>query len=144
MVNCNPVAVSMEPRLKLSKMSNQEPADATFYQSMVGTPPHHRHDARHRVRRGLCQPVMELPMKEYLVAVKHLLWYIAGTHNHGCLYTSAGNICLAGFNGSNVSVALISPVMLMTARAPGVLFTLGGCPVTWKSQKQKVVALSLL
>jgi hypothetical protein len=95
MTECNSTAVPMEPRLKLSKVSNQEPTDATFYRSMVG-------GLRYIVQTrpdiafvvGYVSRFMEAPTIEHLAAVKHLLWYIAGTRSYGCLYTSAGDLCL--------------------------------------------------
>jgi hypothetical protein len=86
---------------------------------------------------GYVSRFMEAPTTEHLAAVKHLLRYIAGTRSYGCLYTSAGDLCLAGFSDSDHAGDADE-----RKSTTGVVFMLGGSPVTWQSQKQKVIALS--
>jgi hypothetical protein len=138
MSDCNSAAVPMEPRLKLSKTSTQEPTDASHYRSMVGGLRYlvnTRPDIAFAV--GYVSRYMEAPTTEHYAAVKHLLRYIAGTRSYGCFYSSSGDLHLKGYSDSDLAGDVDD-----RKSTTGVLFTLGGCPVTWQSGKQKVVALS--
>jgi hypothetical protein len=79
MDDCNPCAVPIEPRLKLSKTGEGKPVDATFYLSIVGSLRylvHTRPDITFSV--GYVSRFMEAPTTEHLAAVKHLLRYFQG------------------------------------------------------------------
>jgi hypothetical protein len=81
---------------------------------------------------------MEKPRTSHYAAVKHLLRYIAGTLDHGCAYTrSNGAPELLGY--SDFDHAGDTDDRKSTT---GVIFFLGGSPVSWQSQKQRVVAIS--
>jgi hypothetical protein len=138
MADCNPAQVPMEHRLKLSKNCKAAATDPTFYRSVVGCLRylvHTRPDISFAV--GYVSRFMEAPTSEHLAAVKHLLRYIAGTINLGCRYTGDGDEELIGFNDSDMAGDVDD-----RKSTSGTLFMLGGNPVTWQSQKQKVVALS--
>jgi hypothetical protein len=81
---------------------------------------------------------MEKPTQEHLAAVKRLLRYVAGTINYGCHYTRQG--------GEAVLVGYFDSDMVGDAdtheSTTGVLFFLGQNVISWRSQKQQVVALS--
>ncbi|WVZ92767.1 hypothetical protein U9M48_038809 [Paspalum notatum var. saurae] len=140
MGNCNPCAVPMEARLKLSKQSTSPAIDATMYRSLIGSLRyllHTRPDLSFSV--GYLSRYMEDPRQEHMAAMKHLLRYVAGTTDHGLWYSGIGG-GQARLQGCSDS---IWPGMLTTARVQrGVIFFLGPCPVSWLSQKQRVVALS--
>jgi hypothetical protein len=147
MAGCNPVHVPMEPRLKLSKESKAPAADATLYRSVVGCLRylvHTRPDISFAV--GYVSRFMEKPTTEHLAAVKYLLRYVAGTINLGCRYTSSGDAMLTGFMGDGSLTGFSDSDMAGDVddrkSTSGVLFMLGGNPVTWQSTKQKIVALS--
>jgi hypothetical protein len=80
MAGCNPCAVPMEPRLKLSKESESPLVNATEYRSIVG-------GLRYLVNSqpdiafavGYVSRFLEDPREDHRAAVKHLLRYIAGT-----------------------------------------------------------------
>uniref|UniRef100_A0ACD5X227 Uncharacterized protein n=1 Tax=Avena sativa TaxID=4498 RepID=A0ACD5X227_AVESA len=139
MGDCNPVHVPMEPRLKLSKESSNPPVDVTFYRSIVGSLRylvHTRPDITFTV--GYISRFMEKPTTQHMATVKHLLRYIAGTRNYGCRYVKdkdGGK--LIGYSDSDMAGDIDD-----RKSTSGVLFMLGRNPVTWQSQKQKVVALS--
>jgi hypothetical protein len=98
MEDCNPCAVPMESRLKLSKTGDGEPVDATFFRSIVGSLRylvHTRPDITFAV--GYVSRFMEAPTTTHLAAVKHLLRYIAGTLNFGVRFGKGhGKIKLLG------------------------------------------------
>lgn len=82
---------------------------------------------------------MEGPNKEHWTAIKRIVRYIAGTLNYGIKLKKGGNceLSLLGYTDSDCSGDLVH-----RKSTSGILFFLGSNPVTWSSQKQKVVALS--
>jgi Reverse transcriptase (RNA-dependent DNA polymerase) len=87
MKDCNPTRISMEPRLKLSKVSSNPLVDKTLYRSIVGSLRyllHTRPDLAFSV--GMVSRYMEKPTMEHMAAVKHILRYVKGTLNSGCVY----------------------------------------------------------
>jgi hypothetical protein len=82
---------------------------------------------------------MEIPHEEHLIAVKHILRFIAGTRDWGLFYPkrNGGKAKLMGFSESDLAGDQDD------RKSPsGVLFFLGDSPISWQSTKQKVVALS--
>lgn len=81
---------------------------------------------------------MEKPASDHYGAVKHLLRYVAGTLDHGCAYEHGeGALWLTGYSDSD-HAGDTDDRKSMT----GVIFFLGKSPVSWQTQKQRVVALS--
>jgi hypothetical protein len=112
--------------------------DATFYRSIIGSLRylvHTRPDIAFAV--GYLSRFMETPASDHLVAVKHLLRYIAGTLNHGCVYLRGDGEELTGFSDSDHAGDKDT-----RKSTSGVLFFLGSSPISWQSLKQKVVATS--
>ena len=138
MAGCNPVRAPMEARCQLSKDSKEEPVDATFYRSIIGSLRylvHTRADITFAV--GFLGRFMEAPTSDHLAAVKHLLRYIAGTLNHGLVYRHGDGEQLVGFSDSDHAGDVDD-----RKSTSGVLFLLGDSPISWQSVKQKVVATS--
>jgi hypothetical protein len=87
---------------------------------------------------GYLSRFMEAPTTEHYAAVKHLLMYIAGTLDHGCAYSRGkGTLELTGYSDSDHAGDIDD-----RKSTTGVIFFLGGSPVSWQSQKQRVVAIS--
>ena len=140
MESCNPCSTPMEVRLKLSAKSTTPEVDSTMYRSLVGSLRylvHTRPDIAFAV--GYVSRFMEKPRQEHLVAVKHLLRYIAGTVDFGLVYPKLqnGDNRLTGYSDSDWGGDADE-----WRSTVGVIFFLGRLPVTWQSQKQKSVALS--
>jgi hypothetical protein len=139
MANCNPTHIPMEPRLKLSKESKSEPVDSTEYKSVVGSLTyllHTRPDLNFSV--GYVSRYLEKPTKEHMMAVKHILRYLKGTVNLGCSYKRfASEPTLMGYSDSDHACDVDD-----RKSTSGVLFYFGNCPVSWVSQKQRIVAQS--
>lgn len=131
----------MEVRLRLSTKSMTPEVDATMYRSLVGSLRYLVHtcpDITFAI--GYVGRFMEKPRQEHLVAIKHLLRYIAGTVDYGIVYLKLrnGDNRLTGYSDSDRGGD--ADERRSTA---GVIYFLGELLVTWQSQKQKAVALSI-
>lgn len=139
MGTCNPCATPMEARLKLSKQSTSPAVDATEYRSLIGSLRYlmnTRPDMAFAV--GYLSRFMENPRQEHLAAMKHLLRYVAGTIDYGLVYTSGDTeFNLVGYSDSDMAGDIDD-----RKSTSGIIYFLGGNPVAWQSQKQRVVALS--
>ncbi|WVZ61751.1 LOW QUALITY PROTEIN: hypothetical protein U9M48_011574 [Paspalum notatum var. saurae] len=140
MSSCNSCATPMEVRLKLSKASTSPLVDdPTMYRSIIGSLRyllHTRPDLSFSVR--YLSRFMEEPRTDHMAAVKHLLRYVAGTINYGLWYSGGGgDTRLLGYSDSDLAGDVDD-----RKSTTGVIFYLGPNPVTWVSQKQRVVALS--
>jgi hypothetical protein len=139
MMDCTTTQVPMEPRLKLSKASSNPLVDVTFYCSIVGSLRylvHSRPDIAFAV--GYVSRFMEKPTREHLSVVKHLIRYIAGTKNYGCVLHSSGEkLEHVGYSDADMAGDLDD-----RKSTTGSLFFLNGCPVTWQSVKKQTIALS--
>lgn len=140
MLECNPVQVPMQAKLKLSSKGDSPYVDATEYRSLIGSLRYlvnTRPDLAFAV--GYVSRFMEKPQEEHLVAVKQILRYIAGTADEGVFYLRrrGGKTTLEGFSDSDLAGCLDR-----RKSTSGVLFFLGESPISWQSSKQKVVALS--
>jgi hypothetical protein len=129
----------MEARLKLSKQGTGAPVDVTLYRSVIGGLrylTHTRPDITFAV--SYLSRFMEAPASEHYAAVKHLLRYVAGTLDHGCVYSRGkGELKLTGFSDSDHAGDTND-----RKSTTGVIFFLCSSPVSWQSQKQRVVAIS--
>jgi hypothetical protein len=138
MASCNSCATPMETQCKMSKQSVAPTTPATEYRSLVGSLRylvHTRPDIAFTV--GYVSRFTEKPTTEHLAAVKHILRYVAGTIDYGCHYKPGGGLKLVGYSDADMAGDVDT-----RKSTTGVLFFLGLNPVTWQSQKQKVVALS--
>jgi hypothetical protein len=82
---------------------------------------------------------MAKPHADHLVAVKRILCYIAGTRDHGVHFgrDEAEDLTLLGFSDSDHAGDTED-----SRSTSGILFYLGRSPITWQSQKQKLVVFS--
>ena len=139
MKDCNPSQIPMEPRLKLSKESTNPPVDTTLYRSIVGNLRYLLHTSPDLAFSiGMVSRYMEKPTTEHMAAVKHILRYVKGTLNLGCVYEKKeGSLELIGYSDSDLAGDTDD-----RKSTSGLIFFLGSNPISWCSQKQKVVALS--
>ncbi|KAF2284335.1 hypothetical protein GH714_020616 [Hevea brasiliensis] len=115
MGECNPCQIPMEPRTKMSKFGNGEPSvDETQYRSVIGSLRYLVHTRPDLAYSvGVMSRYMEAPNTSHLTAVKQIL----------------SDSDMAGDIDDRKSTT-------------GVIYFLGNNPITWVSQKQKIVALS--
>jgi hypothetical protein len=87
---------------------------------------------------GYVSRFMEQPTKEHMAAVKHLLRYVKGTVNTGCCYRKlTDNPELLGYSDSDHAGDVDD-----RKSTTGVLYYYGHCPISWASQKQRIIAQS--
>jgi hypothetical protein len=122
----------MESRLRLSKNSNEPLVDATTYRSIVGSLRYlvnTRPDIAFAV--GYVSQFLAEPHEDHMVAVKHILPYIAGTVDWGLhLKKGNGKVVLLGFSDSDFTGNVDS-----WKSTSGVLFFLNQTPLSWQSTK---------
>jgi hypothetical protein len=139
MEDCNPTQIPMEPRLKLSKRSKAPAVDATEYRSVIGSLRYlmnTRPDLAYSV--GIVSRYMEAPTTEHWAEVKHILRYIKGTTNYGVVYLKKkGKVKILGYSDSDMAGDVND-----RKSTSGVAYFFGESPVSWLSQKQKIVAQS--
>lgn len=142
MAGCNPCAAPLEARIKLSKKSETPLADATEFRSLVGGLRYlvnTRPDIAFAV--GFVGRFLEQPHEEHRGIVKQIMRYVAGTLDYGLVYGRAqlmkDGSQLIGFSDSDHAGDIDD-----RKSTSGVLYYLGNSPVTWQSNKQKVVAQS--
>ncbi|WVZ82976.1 hypothetical protein U9M48_030174 [Paspalum notatum var. saurae] len=89
--------------------------------------------------KGYVSRFMEDPREDHLTAVKHLLRYVAGTLDYGIVYPrrGRGKAELIGYSDSDMGGDVNG-----RKSTSGLIFFLGKCPISWQSQKQRIVALS--
>lgn len=86
---------------------------------------------------GLINRFMNNPMPEHWSAVKWVLRYIQGTLDTRLCYKKGGDFVIKGYCDSDYGGDLDQ-----RRSSNGIVFTAGGNTISWRSQLQKVVALS--
>ncbi|XP_021995625.1 secreted RxLR effector protein 161-like [Helianthus annuus] len=113
-------------------------ADKERYQRMVGKLIYHSHtrpDIAYAV--GVVSQFMHQPLARHMEAVLRILRYLKGTTGHGIVFKSNGHLEIQAY--TDVDWAGDKG----TRRSTSGYFTMvRGNLVTWRSKKQKVVALS--
>jgi hypothetical protein len=118
-----------------------EVVNAMEYRSIVGALRYLLH-----TRPDLAFPVgyliwfMEEPRVDHLlVGIKRALRYVAGTQGHGLHYAKhgGGESKLIGYNDADMASGVDTH-----KSTSGIIFFIGGNPITWQSCKQRVVTLS--
>jgi hypothetical protein len=79
---------------------------------------------------------MKSPTKDHLSVVKKILRYIKGSITLGCIYIKVtGEPHLLGYCDNDLAGDVDD-----RKSTTGVLYFYGNCPVSWVSQKQKIIA----
>ncbi|KAJ0603580.1 putative RNA-directed DNA polymerase [Helianthus annuus] len=138
MIDCKPVDTPMMVNQKLYMEENAKLANKGEYQRIVGKLiylSHTRPDIAYAV--GVVSQFMHQPQVTHMEAVWRIIRYLKGTPGHGVLFKTNGHLetqvytdaYWAGDKGNQRSTS-------------GYFTLVGGNLVTWRSKKQKVVALS--
>lgn len=126
-------ATEEEVRLQSDTMRTvpYQSAVGSLMYSMIGTRP----DLAYSVIL-VCR-FMSKPLKEHWQAVKWILRYIKGSLNRNLCYRSEGEFVIKGYCDSDYGADQDK-----SRSTSGIVFTVGGNVVSWKSSLQRVVALS--
>ncbi|XP_050888702.1 secreted RxLR effector protein 161-like [Lathyrus oleraceus] len=137
---CNATSKPVEPRLQLSKNSDENDADPTQYKRLIGSLRylcHIRHDLAYNV--GMVSRFMQKSNVSHLVATNRILRYLKGTLNYGILFHASDE----GKEYKLVDYTDSSGCSDVEDRKFTVcyVFMLGGALVAWSSRKEPVVAM---
>jgi len=138
MIDCKPVDTPMMVNQKLYMEENAKLADKGKYQRIVGKLiylSHTRPDIAYAV--GVVSQFMHQPQVTHMEAVWRIIRYLKGTPGHGVLFKTNGHLETQVYTDADWAGDKGN------WRSTSGYFTLvGGNLVTWRSKKQKVVALS--
>ncbi|GAU26253.1 hypothetical protein TSUD_224440 [Trifolium subterraneum] len=140
MDQCNPALTPSEPRLQLSRETEEKDVDSTEYRRLVGSLRYlcnTRPDIAYSV--GIISRYTERPKMSHLSAAKRILRYIKGTMDYGIVFNKPDkkSIELIGYTNSNWCGDKDD-----RKSTAGYVFLYGGAPISWCSRKEPVVALS--
>ena len=138
MLDCKPVETPMMINHRLQVLKGGELANRRQYQLLVGKLiylAHTRPDIAYAV--GVVNQFMHKPQTQHMEAVFRILRYLKGTPGRGVLYRSNGHLNPTAYTDADWAGDKDD------RKSTSGYFTLvGGNLVTWRSKKQKVVALS--
>ncbi|KAH0609220.1 uncharacterized protein H6S33_001448 [Morchella sextelata] len=140
MSNCKPVGTPLEPNLNLHKGEPEDQIEKpTEYQSIIGSLMYAsiatRPDITHAVT-ALSQ-YSSCPTEDHLRAAKRTLRYLNGTKDWNLFYPKGNTRTLDGFSDSSYASDLDDRKSFS-----GYVFRLGKSAISWRSRKQKSVAVS--
>ncbi|MFS7918608.1 putative RNA-directed DNA polymerase [Helianthus anomalus] len=138
MVECRPADTPMMVNHGLHMEDGADLADKERYQRIVGKLiylSHTRPDIAYAV--GVVSQFMHQPQASHMEVVLRIIRYLKGTAGHGILFKSNGHLEIQAYTDADWAGDK------GTRRSTSGYFTMvGGNLVTWRSKKQKVVALS--
>ena len=138
LLDCKPADTPMMPNHGLKIVEGAESTDQEKYQRLVGKLlylSHTRPDIAYAV--GVISQFMHRPQEEHMNAALRIVRYLKGTINYGVFLKRGKDLEVDGYTDADWAS---NPV---DRRSTGGYFTfIGGNLVTWRSKKQKVVALS--
>ena len=135
---CNLTHVPMDFNVKLSKSPAEKGVDETGFRRNIGCMQyllHTRPDLSFSV--GLLSRYMQEPNESHGAALKQVLRYIRGTVSLCVLFSRSSKLEVVGFSDSSHNVDEDDG-----KSTTGHVFYLDDSPITWRSQKQEIVALS--
>ena len=138
MLDCKPIETPIMINHGLQILEDGEPTNCAQYQKLVGKLiylAHTRPDIAYAV--GVVSRAMHRPQIRHMEAVIRILRYLKGTSGRGVLYQKNGHLDVVAYTDADWAGDRDD------RRSTSGYFTLvGGNLVTWRSKKQKVVALS--
>nr|GEW24201.1 uncharacterized mitochondrial protein AtMg00810-like [Tanacetum cinerariifolium] len=137
MEDCNATSYPMKKDLKLSKAEDEPEVEATQYRKVVGYLRYLLHtlpDWTYSV--GVDSRYMQSPRESHARSIKQNLRYLKGATSFGIKYKRGNDIRLVGYSSHNVDIDDGRSTI-------GHVFYFDASPITWCSQKQTTVALSL-
>jgi Reverse transcriptase (RNA-dependent DNA polymerase) len=138
MLDCRPVDTPVVQNLKLGELQDQVPANKERYQRLVGKLiylSHTRPDIAYAV--SVVSQFMHAPGEQHMEAVFRILRYLKGAPGRGIYFKKNGHLRIEGYTDSDWAGSITD-----RKSTSGYFTFVGGNLVTWRSKKQKVVALS--
>nr|KYP73997.1 Copia protein [Cajanus cajan] len=135
---CKPTSTPIDPNLKLVNAEEDTAVDKEFYQRLVGRLiylSHIRPDVAFAV--SLVSQFMHQPKEVHLQATLRIVQYLKGTPGKGILFKRNRNVNLEAYTDVDYAGSIVD-----RRSTTGYCTFLGGNLVTWKSEKQSVVARS--
>ena len=129
-----------QPNIKLLKSSTDDDLiDETYYRSIIGGLMYLTNLTRPDISFAVnyAARFCSNPNKTHLGYVKHILRYLNSTSNLGILYKNKKSSCLKFFSDSDYGSDLVD-----SKSTSGIISTYNDSPISWRSIKQRVVALS--
>ena len=140
MQDCKPVVTPVSIGSTLNKATDDdECVDQKKYQSAIGSLMYLSVCTRPDIAYSVdsLARFTSKPTKEHWTALKRLLRYLKGTLQHGILYTKDGSSSCVGYTDADWAGDVDD-----RKSTSGYVFLLSGGAISWKSQKQRCVALS--
>ena len=140
MSEANFVITHLEARTKFSREGTKSPVDSTYYRSLLGRLRYLTNTRPDLVySTGILCRFMEQPTTEHMVGLKRVLRYVNGTINLGLIYDKKqrSEVSLVGYSDGDYAHDLND-----RKSTSSMIFFLGNMPISWNSQKLKIVSLS--
>lgn len=140
MQDCKPVSTPVSVEAKLTKATDDENCiDQKKYQSAIGSLMYLSVSTRPDISYAVSSLARfsSKPTQRHWVALKRLLRYLKGTTKHGILYKREGPSACIGFSDADWAGDTND-----RKSTSGYMFMINGGAISWKSQKQRCVALS--
>ncbi|RVW82645.1 Retrovirus-related Pol polyprotein from transposon RE1 [Vitis vinifera] len=138
LLDCKPTETPIIPNHKLGEYPNQVPTDKGRYQRLVGKLiylSHTRPDIAYAV--SVVSQFMHCPSENHMSAVMQILRYLKSSPGKGLRFSKNDHLRVEGYTDADWAGNI------MDRKSTSGYFTfVGGNLVTWRSKKQKVVALS--
>lgn len=138
MLDCKPCDTPMAVNHKLTIVEGGPSTDKRQYQRLVGKLiylSHTRPDIAYAV--SVVSQFMHSPQEQHMDAVIRILRYLKSTPGRGIVFRNNGHLDIQAYTDADWAGNLVD------RKSTSGYFTLvGGNLVTWRSKKQKVVALS--
>ena len=138
LLECKPADTPIAVNHGLQNNDKAELTDRSRYQRLVGKLiylSHTRPDIDYAV--GIVSQFMHRPQTYHMEAVLRICRYLKGTTGHGVLFSKSDNLDIHGYTDADWAG---NPNDRRST--VGYFIFVGGNLVTWRSKKQKVVALS--
>ena len=141
MEDCKPVATPVEPGKKFTMLKDEKEAfpNVQMYQAAIGSLNYAAIATRPdlSVAVGMLSQHMRNPSQKHWSGVKRDLRYIRGSIDFGLRFTYSDEFVLSGFADADWAGCVDT-----RKSTSGEFFKLGNNPISWRSKKQSIVALS--
>lgn len=138
LLECKPADTPIIQNHKLGEYSDQVPADKVRYQRLVGKLiylSHTRPDIAYAV--SVVSQFMHNPSEDHMSAVMRILPYLKSSPGKGLMFSKHSHLNVEGYTDADWAGNILD-----RKSTSGYFTFVGGNLVTWRSKKQKVVALS--